>query len=319
MRPKIKTVKPRLSKAHWRRDFKMTLQAYSMYFPNLLLFVALGLYPIAWGIRFLFYHWSGNIYREPIFVGLDNFARVLFRDPTYWKVVGNTFVYALGKIAITLPFAFLAAIILNRPRKVNKFFQSMIFMPTIASSAAMALIFWLLFNLYNGEINRYLLYFGLIKEPVSWLNKNAMLTVIIIAGWGAIGNYMVYFLSALQMVSKELLESATIDGANRWQSLIHITVPMMTPILKIILMFVISGAFGDFGSIMVLTGGGPLNKTMVMNLYAYQYLFPITVEGAAVSVDVGYGAALSMVNGVIAGIMTGIYLWFGWRMDKIFE
>jgi ABC-type sugar transport system permease subunit len=237
----------------------------------------------------------------------------------YWEAVRNTFVYAGGKILVTLPFAFAAALILNKPRRINKFFQSLIFMPTITSAAVMALVFWLLFNVYNGEINRYLLYFGLISEPVSWLNKHAMLTVIIIAGWGAIGNYMVYFLSALQMVPKELLESATIDGANRWQSLLHITVPMMTPILKIILMFVISGAFGDFTSIMVLTSGGPVNRTMVMNLYAYSYLFSVGGDNQSIAVSVGYGAALSMVNGLIAGIMTGIYLWFGWRMDKIFE
>jgi raffinose/stachyose/melibiose transport system permease protein len=290
-----------------------------MYLPNLLLLVVLGVYPIGWAIRFVFYHWTGNPYVEPIFVGFDNFVRVFTRDPVYWKSVGNTFVYALGKIAVTLPFAFAAAVILNRPRRVNKFFQSLIFMPTVTSAAVMALVFYLLFNLYNGEINRYLLAFGLIKEPVSWLNKHAMLTIIIIAGWGAIGNYMVYFLSALQMVPKELLESAVIDGATRRQSLIHITVPMMTPILKIILMFVISGAFHDFTSIMVLTAGGPVNRTMVMTLYAYQYLFALTVDGTRVMVDVGYGAALSIVNGLIAGLMTGIYLWFGWRMDKIFE
>jgi raffinose/stachyose/melibiose transport system permease protein len=259
------------------------------------------------------------MYIKPLFVGFDNFVRVFTRDPLYWKSVATTFVYAGGKVAVTLPFAFAAAIILNKRRRIDKFFQSLIFMPTITSSAVMALIFWLLFNIYNGEINRYLLYFGLIAEPVSWLNKHAMFTTIIIAGWGAIGNYMVYFLSALQMVPKELLESATIDGANRWQSLIHITIPMMTPILKIILMFIISGAFGDFGSIMVLTAGGPVNRTMVMGLYAYQYLFPYTVDSAAVAVDIGYGAALSMVNSLIAGLMTGIYLWFGWRMDKIFE
>jgi ABC-type sugar transport system permease subunit len=297
----------------------MTLQAYSMYLPNLLLFVSMGLYPLVWGIRFMFYHWTGNPYLKPVFVGLDNFVRVFMRDPMYWESVANTFVYAAGKIAVTLPFAFIAALILNRPRRINKFFQSLIFMPTITSAAVMALVFWLLFNVYNGEINRYLLAAGLIKEPISWLNRHAMLTVIIVAGWGAIGNYMVYFLSALQMVPKELLESAIIDGANRRQSLLHITIPMMTPILKIILMFVISGAFGDFTSIMVLTAGGPVNRTMVMNLYAYQYLFPIGGDNRSIAVNIGYGAALSLVNGGIAGIMTGIYLWFGWRMDKIFE
>jgi ABC-type sugar transport system permease subunit len=297
----------------------MTLQAYSMYFPNLLLFVTMGLYPLAWGIRFLFYHWTGNPYTQPIFVGFDNFVRVFMRDPAYWRAVGTTFIYALGKVVITLPMAFTVALILNRPRRINKFLQSMIFMPTITSAAVMALVFWLLFNVYNGEVNRYLMFFGVIKEPVSWLNKHAMWTVIIVAVWGAIGNYMVYFLASLQMVPKELLESAIIDGANRWQSLLHITIPMMTPILKIILMFVISGAFGDFTSIMVLTAGGPVNRTMVMNLYAYQYLFSVGGDNQSIAVSVGYGAALSVVTGGIAAIMTGIYLWFGWRMDKIFE
>jgi ABC-type sugar transport system permease subunit len=314
-----KTEKSRFSKAYFRRDLKITLQAYSMYLPNLILFAVLGLYPIAWSIRFVFYHYTGNPILNPVFVGFDNFVRVFVRDKTYWMTVGNTFIYAGGKILLTLPFAFTAALILNRPGRMNKIFQSLIFMPTITSSAVMAMVFYLLFNLYNGEINRYLMALGITAEPVSWLNKYAMWTVIIVAAWGAIGNYMVYFLSALQMVPKELLESAVIDGANRWQSMIHITIPMMTPILKIILMFVISGAFGDFGSIMVLTAGGPINKTMVMTLYAYKYLFPITVEAGTVATDIGYGAALSMVNGLIAGLMTGIYLWFGWRMDRIFD
>ncbi|MDR1956362.1 MAG: sugar ABC transporter permease [Treponema sp.] len=316
---RTKPDKPRISKAHFRRDLNITLQAYSMYLPNLILFVVLGLYPIAWSIRYVFYHYTGNPILKPVFVGLDNFVRVFVRDKTYWMTVGNTFIYAGGKILLTLPFAFAAAFILNRPNRVNKVFQSLIFMPTITSSAVMAMIFYLLFNLYNGEINRYLMAWGIVDEPISWLNKYAMGTVIIVAAWGAIGNYMVYFLSALQMVPRELLESGVIDGANRWQSLIHITLPMMTPILKIILMFIISSAFGDFGSIMVLTAGGPINKTMVMTLYAYKYLFPITVEGGSVATEIGYGAALSVVNGLIAGVMTGIYLWFGWRMDRIFD
>lgn len=290
-----------------------------MYLPNLILFAVLGLYPMAWAIRFVFYHYTGNPMFEPVFVGFDNFVRIFTRDPTYWTSVANTFIYAGGKVLFTLPLAFLAALILNKHTRVTKIFQSLIFMPTITSAAVMAMVFYLLFNIYNGEINRYLMSLGLITEHISWLNTHAMWTVIIVAVWGAIGNYMVYFLSGLQMVPQELLESAIIDGASRWQSLIHITIPMMTPILKIILMFVISSAFGDFGLIMVLTAGGPLNKTMVMNLYAYKYLFPITVEGSSMITDIGYGAALSMVNGFIAGLMTGIYLWFGWRMDRIFD
>ncbi len=91
-----------------------------------------------------------------------------------------------------------------------------------------------------------------------------MQTLIITAVWGGVGNYMVYFIAGLQQISEEALESARIDGANRIQTMWYITIPMLGPILKIILMLSITSAFSDMSSIMVLTEGGPTNETMVM-------------------------------------------------------
>ncbi|MDR2136287.1 MAG: sugar ABC transporter permease, partial [Treponema sp.] len=172
---------------------------------------------------------------------------------------------------------------------------------------------------YNGEINRYLMGLSIISEPVNWLGSaNAMKTVIIVAVWGAIGNYMVYFLAGLQMIPKEMIESAIIDGANRWQTMVFITIPMLGPILRIILMLAIAGSMGDMGTIMIMTEGGPVNATMVMSLYGYKLMFPLSATTAMPNPELGYGAAVSMVSGLISGIITAVYLWAGRKMDQVF-
>jgi ABC-type sugar transport system permease subunit len=296
----------------------MNLQAYSLFLPNLILFIALSLYPISWAIRFVFFRYGGRPTEIPIFVGLENFIRV-FKDTYYWHSVSNTFVYAGLKLVLTIPVAFFLAVILNKKTRGNQIFQSIIFMPTVTSSAIMGLIFFLLFNAYNGEISRYLMAFHIIDTPVNWLGRDhAMMTVVIVAAWGAIGNYMVYFLAGLQMISKEIEESAIMDGVNRRQLLFFIDIPMLGPILKIILMLALAAAFGDMTTIMVMTEGGPVNATMVMSLYAYQLFFPISVGTGVLQPQYGYGAAVSFVSAVIAGVCTVIYLWLSRKLDEIY-
>ena len=105
----------------------------------------------------------------------------------------NTFVYVGGKLIITLPIAFLIAVLVHKSSRNKRGCSIRDFYATIMSSAVMALIFYLIFNTYNGSVNKILMSAGLIKQNVNWLGVNyAMLTVIIIAVWGAIGNYMVY-------------------------------------------------------------------------------------------------------------------------------
>lgn len=240
------------------------LRTYSLLLPNLILFLSFSAYPVIWTLKYVFYRYGGYGSSVPKFVGLENILRV-FRDDIYWKAVKNTFVYAGAKILFIIPLAFLLALFLNRPAKGNGLLQGIIFVPTIMSAAVMGLVFYLLFNVYNGQINQYLLHMGIVTRPVNWLGKeHAMQTLIITAVWGGVGNYMVYFIAGLQQISEEALESARIDGANRIQTMWYITIPMLGPILKIILMLSITSAFSDMSSIMVLTEGGPTNETMVM-------------------------------------------------------
>ncbi len=223
-----------------------------------------------------------------------------------------------GKLILILPLAFFLALLLNEQKKGNGLAQSIIFLPTIMSSAVMGLVFYLLFNAYNGEINKYLMEAHIISQPINWLGKeHAMKTLVITAVWGGVGNYMVYFIAGIQQVSTDVIESAKIDGAGRLQSIWYIILPMLGPILKIILMLAITSAFNDITNVMVLTEGGPNNATMVMSLYGYEYFFPISATQASVP-QYGYGAAVSVVSALIAGVITVVYLKISRRLDDIY-
>ena len=235
----------------------------------------------------------------------------------FWDSVVNTFVYVGGKLILTLPIAFMLAFLLSKSTRINAVSQSIIFTPTIMSSAVMALIFYLLFNTYNGEINRFLMWLGVIDENINWLGvQHAMLTVIILAVWGGVGNYMVYFIAGLTGISTDVYESAKLDGANGAQTLFRITIPLLAPVLKMILMLALVISFMDMQSIMVLTEGGPMGKTNVMFLYIYQLFFPISA-GSTFTQEFGYGAAVSLVAACIIGLITGLYLFIGSKLDKV--
>lgn len=291
-------------------------QSIIMLLPNLILFLTISVYPVLWALRYMFYQYDGNTQKK--FVGFDNFIRVFTNDSAFWQSVKNTFVYAGAKIIMIIPLAFVVALLINNSKKIYGTVQAIVFSPTIMSSAVMALVFYLLFNVYNGEINRMLLDANLIQTPINWLGKEmAMATVVIVAVWGGLGNYMVYFLAGLQQVDPSIYESAEIDGITPVKKMWFITIPMLGPVLKTILMLAIISGFQDYQSIMVLTGGGPFNSTSVMFLYLYQLYFPTGDQGAF-RAQYGYGAAVSIVTALIVGIITLIYLRLAKKLDDIY-
>lgn len=292
------------------------LQSIAMLLPNLLLFLLVSVYPVVWALQYMFFEYDGINPKK--FVGVDNFVRVFTRDPIFWEAVKNTFVYAGAKILMIVPLAFLVALLINNPKKIYGGVQAVVFSPTIMSSAVMALVFYLLFNVYSGEINHMLMNIGLIKAPINWLGKElAMVTVVIVAIWGGLGNYMVYFLAGLQQIDTSIYESAEIDGVTPWKRMTSITIPMLGPVLKTILMLAIVNGFQDYQSIMVMTGGGPFNATNVMFLYLYQLYFP-TGDQVGFRPQYGYGAAVSIVCALIIGVITILYLRVSKKLDEIY-
>ncbi|MDQ0116787.1 carbohydrate ABC transporter permease [Paenibacillus harenae] len=296
------------------QKWKNHAEAYLFVTPSVILTVTLGIYPILWALRYMFYDYKG--YGEASFSGLYNFKR-LFRDEYLWDAIWNTFVFASGKMILTLPVALLLAVLLNGKLRGRNFLRGIYFMPTIFSTAVMAVVFYLIFNSYNGLLNQILNMIGV--PAVEWLNmQNAMLTCIIIAAWGGIGNYMLLFLAGLQGIPKDVYESAELDGATGARRFWSITVPMLGPVLNIIMMLAIMSALESYEAIMVLTGGGPSGATEVMHLYLYKLLFPVST-GETMSQDIGYGSAVAMLLALIVGAITGLYLYLSRKLNDIYS
>jgi len=289
---------------------------YLMLLPGIFFLVVFAVYPIGWIIKNMQYH--STSYGEYNYIFLDNFKK-LFRDALFLNALKNTFIYAAGKIVLTIPISFLLAFVLNSKLKGKMVYRSIFFMPTIISVSVMSMVFYLIFNPYNGTVNQLLLKVGLINRPINWFgNQHSMTTVLLIAVWGALGNYMIYFLSGLQSISNDIYESAEIDGATGWKKLRYITIPMMAPITQMVIMLAVTQAFKDYENIMVLTGGGPDGKTEVLYLYIYRLMFPMGDAGGNIVLQYGYGAAVAFATAVIVGVVTVIYLRWSKRMNDVF-
>lgn len=310
---KTKTINSKDSLIYRIKKNKTT---YFMLLPGLMFLAVFSIYPIMWVLRYMFYEY--NSFGDIRFIGLDNFVRIFTRDKEYWNSIFNTFIYASGKMVITLPISFLLAVILNKKLRGRSAYRTIIFMPTVISIAIMSLIFYFIFNSYNGIINQLLMRFNVIDTPINWLgSKLAMLTSIIVAVWGALGNYMIYFLAGLQTIPNELYESASIDGASPFKQFLYITIPMVSPITQMVVMLAILSALKDYQNIMVLTGGGPNGKTEVMYLYIYRLFFPMGEAAEAVQ-QYGYGTAVAFVSSIIVGIITILYLRWSKKMKEVF-
>lgn len=285
-----------------------------MLLPALILLVVVSIYPFFWIMKYVAYDYNGF---TKYYTGMANIKRA-FTDVNYWNSVLHTFEYALMKLVVVMPLSLVTAVLLNKKLKGSSFFRGIFFLPTVISSAVYCLIFYFIFAAYNGVLNSMLKAIGLINSPIDWLGSpdTAMISVVIVAIWGGFGNYMILFASGLTSISDEIYESTQIDGANSFQTFFRVTLPLLGPVLKVVLMLAITTALKDYQSIMVLTGGGPNNRTQVMFLYIYQLCFGNSSSGG--SLQIGYGAVLSVISAVIVGIVTLIYLKISKKLDDIY-
>lgn len=296
----------RVKQARSRGDVAAAL----MMLPAVFLLITISIYPFFWLFRYIFYDYNGfNAY----FIGFKNFTR-MFQDTVFWKSVLHTFEYALMKLVIILPLSLLLAVLLNQKIKGSGIFRGIFFMPTVISSAVYSLIFGFIFAVYNGVLNAYLQNMGIVSAPIDWLGSASivMISIIIVAVWGGFGNYMILFMSGLSSISEEIYESCKMDGANGVQSFFHITLPMLSPVLKVILMLAITTALKDYESILVLTNGGPNSRSEVMFTYIYKLIF-----GSQTTPQIGYATVLSIMAALIIGVITAVYLYFARKLDDV--
>jgi multiple sugar transport system permease protein len=290
-------------KGVWRtKSFREALTGYSFMAPTILVIATFTILPIAYAI-FLAFHKVrilGEInYR---FIGLKSFIRMM-DDERVWIALKNTAEYVLIVVPIQTILALALALILNSQIKGKKTFRIIFFLPTVTSSAVLTLIFMWIYN-SNGLLNNILAFFGL--PTYNWIGDStvALKAIMLMNIWSTAPFFMVIYLAALQDISVSLYEAATIDGANKWDQLISITLPLLKPVTFFIVVMGVIGTFQLFDQSYIFSAGsgGPNNSTLTIVLLIYQYAFK--------SLDMGYAAALALMLAGVIMVATLIQRYF---------
>lgn len=241
-----------------------------------------------------------NLMTDPVFIGIKNYWKLFTSDRTFRKSLWVTLFYVFTTVPLKLAFALFIAVILNYRLKFINFFRTAFYVPSILGGSIAIAVLWRYIFADVGLVNMGLGLFGF--EPVNWFGdpENALFTITLLRLW-QFGSAMVIFLAALQSVDPALYEAASIDGAGKWRSFVHITLPLITPVIFFNLIMQMVQAFQEFNGPYIITQGGPLKSTYLLPLYIYDEAFK--------QFNMGYASAIAWVLFVIIMILTVIAFW----------
>ncbi len=264
-------------------------------FPFLVLYGGFTVWPLLATAYYSLFNWDGI---QPLtdFVGLGNYQKI-WADPIFWLALKNTLVFAVAETAIKLPLTLVVAVLLTRRWLLFKsFFRTVFFLPVILPVALAGLVFTYLLNPSNGALNAFLVDHNVVHTPIDLLGhgNTALIAIILVATWQIFGQYMVYWMAALQNVPEELYEAADLDGAGELQKLWHITLPLIRPVAIIITLLAIVNALHVFGVVVTLTSGGPGQASYTVSYFIYNEAF------SEAPFRYGYGSAAALLFAVLA-------------------
>jgi multiple sugar transport system permease protein len=248
-------------------------------------FVCLGLGPYLFAVVLSLCRW--DMMQPMEFVGLANYRAMVIEDPLFWKSLANTFVYVLLSVPAGLAVALGLALLLNRPVRGVWVFRTIFYLPAVLSGVAVLLLWKWIFNADFGLLNAFLMQLGL-DDPPAWLasTKWAKPALAIMSLWG-VGGAMLIFLAGLQGIPSSLYEAARLDGAGRVKRFLHVTLPMLSPVMFFNLVMGFIVGFQAFLQPYVMTRGGPQDATMFYVLHLFLQAFRYF--------RMGYASALAWV------------------------
>jgi ABC-type sugar transport system permease subunit len=267
--------------------------------PAVLVYFVFKLAPMIGGVYLALLQWDGI---EPArFVGLQNFQRML-DDEIIGLALWNNVKYALGTVIGKMVLALFLALLLHQALRGRGFYRTALFMPVVMSFVVVGILWAWLYNAQFGLINSLLRGLGMEALILDWLGDTrvALWSLVMVDIWKWYGFHMVIFLAGLQTIPTELYEAARIDGATRWRQFLHITLPLLQPVMLVNVTLSFMGAFNVFDIPYVMTEGGPANSTMVMALHIYVRGFKFY--------RFGYSAAMSYVLLTLVTILAAIQM-----------
>ena len=229
------------------------------------------------------------------FVGLSNFVQ-LFKDPIFIKSIFNTLKFVVWIIPVQLGASLGLALIVNKARKGNIFFKVAFFAPVVMSLVVISILWLYLLNPNDGLINTLLMKIGIDAQPFLTSPKQAMYTIVFVSAWQGAGYQMLLLLGGMQNIPQDVYEAAELDGFNKFQQFIYITMPLLKPTALFVLLTTLISAFKLIVQPMVMTQGGPMNSTMTMVYYIYQTGFTDRMVGYSSSIALIFTTMIGMIS-----------------------
>ena len=268
--------------------------------PAALLLLLFLTYPLALGT------WLGftdaKVGRAGEWVGLENYE-FLWGDAVVRLALFNTIFYTAVASVLKFGLGLWLALLLNRNIRMKTFFRAVVLLPYIVPTALSAIAFWWIYDSQFSIISWALMRMGLINQYIDFLGSpwNARIAVIIANVWRGVPFVAITLLAGLQTISPSYYEASAIDGASRWQQFRHVTMPLLTPIIAVVMTFSVLFTFTDFQLIYVITRGGPLNATHLMATLSFQR----AISGGALGE--GAAIAIAMVPFLLACVMFSFF------------
>ncbi|MBR2766029.1 MAG: sugar ABC transporter permease [Blautia sp.] len=255
---------------------KKKLEGYLFVLPGFLYILLILGYPLIYNIVLALRNVNVKTFaaHTDVFVGIQNF-KVLFADPTFRKIFGNTLVFTFGCLFFQFTIGFIFALFFSQKFTLSGPIRGLVLVAYMMPMSVTALLGKNMFDVSSGVFNDLLMKLHLIQSPVEWLLKGntAMAAVIFMNCWVGIPFNMLLLTSGLTGISQDIYESAEVDGANKIQKFLHITLPLVRPAIVAVLMLGFIYTFKAFDLQFVMTSGGPLNATDVLGTYSYQLSF----------------------------------------------
>jgi ABC-type sugar transport system permease subunit len=270
-----------------QRARRQALTGYAFVAPALLVYLFFVIQPFLYSVYYSLTDWDGA---QPVkqFVGLANYGRLLF-DPLLWQALYHNLIWVIVGTVSPIVIGLLLGVLLWGNMRGRTLFRTVYFVPVVLSDVVVAILWNWIYHPLFGALNNLLRMVGLGDLGRGWLGDPvwALPALLVAAIWAYYGFCFVVIMAGLQNVSIDLVEAATIDGANAWQRFRYVIIPQLGHVLTMITTFTLIGGFNVFGIVFVMTQGGPGTATQVIATYTYRKAFQ--------EAQMGYGAALSMV------------------------
>ena len=248
--------------------------------PALVLFLTIIIVPIFMSVTYSLTEWDGI--GKKVFTGFDNYKELfLTNSDGFWRAVKNSLIFAAGSVFVQLPISLILALILARGVKGERFYVSVYFIPVLLSTVVIGQLWMKIYNPQYGLLNTVLRSMGLEQLTGNWLGdtKKVIFAVIVPVLWQYIGYHMLLMYASVRSISEEIFEAARIDGANGIQTALHITIPLMKPILKVCVTFAVVGSLKNFDLVYVMTGGGPAGASQLPSTLMVETIFSRNMYG----------------------------------------